>query len=37
MRGTIGSLNVAVAAGVFFYELFRQQASTQGVGGARDG
>lgn len=37
MRGTIGSLNVAVAAGVFFYELLRQQASTQGVGGARDG
>ena len=37
MRGKIGSLNVAVAAGVFFYELLRQQTSPQGVGGSRDG
>jgi 23S rRNA (guanosine2251-2'-O)-methyltransferase len=36
MRGRIGSLNVAVAAGVFFYELLRQQTSHQGTAGSHD-
>jgi len=37
MRGKIGSLNVAVAAGVFLYELLRQKTSSQSVDVSPDG